>query len=205
MNKVYNKEFVSYLVKVIKTKGFKAMVEESKKRWEKAKLMGIVTLFLFMVLPVHAETYVLKYTLSTSSYKQLPVARSARDAGSSATSSPNGVKKLAPSVSNEIDYIKTKKHAATLLRIFALESGMGSMDACRLKGLGYNGIGLGESDEYIRQHGPNCFSTFQALWDEADRKLVEWGVDKSLSTALCIWNTGRSLPSCPYYRHFMNL
>ena len=208
MNKVYNKEFLSYLVKVMKEKGFKAMAEESKKRWEKAKAMGIVTaLFFFVALPVKAETYILRYTLITSSTKHLSSARSDGNAGESKkTLRPDTKEKTAgvPKLT-EMDYILSKPHGSTLLKIFKKESGMGQHDECRRRGIGYNGIGLGESDEYIRLHGPNCFPTYEALWDRAERLLVELGADKDIATALCTWNLGIRQPNCLYYQSLINL
>lgn len=170
-------------------------------------IMILAMLLLASLVDVHAETIVLKFTVTTSSSKYFS-ARSVRGTGRTAPSSQAEVKKQAPSVlpMNEMEYIASKPHGAILMKIFSIESGMGVYDVCRSRGIGFNGIGLGESDEYIRRHGPNCFPTYEALWDRAESLLVDLGVNKSVVGALCQWNLGvPNLVNCKYYQKFISL
>jgi len=110
---------------------------------------------------------------------------------------------------SEKEYALSKIHGEVLLKIFERESNSGKKDMCRIKGIGYNGLGLGESDAYIAEYGPNCFKTYEALWDRAEKLIVDLGIDKDnmFQTAICRWKSGSSFnsPMCVYSHEVINI
>ena len=108
---------------------------------------------------------------------------------------------------SEYEYAMSKPHGQILWNIFMLESNRGKNDQCRIQGLGYNGLGLGESEEYVAKYGPNCFESFEKLWDRAEKLIVDLGVDKAEGKAICRWKYGDKFdqPNCSYYQSYLTL
>lgn len=108
---------------------------------------------------------------------------------------------------SEEELVKSLPHGKELWAIYALESGRGANDMCRKTGKGYNGLGLGESDEYIARNGANCFPTLEALWNRAEKLIVELGIDQNEATAVCAWKYGPRADrvNCEYYQKFLSI
>jgi len=86
-----------------------------------------------------------------------------------------------------------------LRRIYQLESSSGRNDSCRQQGK-YNGYGFGQNTFTW-----NCFNSLE----EVEAKVANWFEenlkDKSLSQALCYYNTGYVFDECPYSWKYASL
>lgn len=113
---------------------------------------------------------------------------------------------LGTTYKTEYELVMSKPHGELLWKIFNRESSLGKNDACRQRGVGFNGLGLGESDEYIRLHGANCFATKEALWSRAEKAITDFGVDRNEPKAVCRWKFGDTFnqPNCQYYQEVIS-
>lgn len=98
------------------------------------------------------------------------------------------------------EYIKTKKHATVLEKIWMLESGQGKDKS----GLAGKCLREGKSNEF--GYGDICFETFEASVDTLDvwfEKRFKEGMD--LAEAVCYYNLGRREIQCTYYQNYLSL
>lgn len=106
--------------------------------------------------------------------------------------------RLKPVTSN---IFSTLKHADIVLKIYTLESSQGKNDGCKLKGL-VNGFGFMQQDD----HDPwMCFQNLEDVATRVDNWLDEQLAKKTLSQALCYYQSGTPSNDCGYYRKYLAL
>src|SRR3990167_7832872 len=87
---------------------------------------------------------------------------------------------------------------AILKRIYQLESSGGKNDRCRQQGK-WNGYGFGQS-----AFSWNCYQSLQEVENHVSRWFEENLKTKTLSQALCYYNTGYVHDWCPYYEKYLS-
>ena len=93
-----------------------------------------------------------------------------------------------------------KVNGELLWKIYQLESQRGKEDGCRENGK-FNGFGYGQNSSVW-----NCFDSFE----EVAYKVSNWftirlNEGKSISEAICYYNTGKVSLNCDYYQKYMRV